>query len=112
MCANIQYKHVLFKLTYQDNHGILQGEISSGNYSPKNAHTGSTCHSIHEWHIGLGLIGEQGAESIHAYFNRLKRTYSNIPNEVDHLKYMMNEHFPQVAPCNGAADNLLKEEHH
>ena len=24
-----------------------------------------------EWHLGFGMMGEQGAESIHAYFNRL-----------------------------------------
>ncbi len=29
---------------------------------------------IKKWKVGFGLIGEQGAESIHAYFNQLKRT--------------------------------------
>ena len=24
------------------------------------------------WHIGFGMMGEQGAESIHAHFNQLK----------------------------------------
>ncbi len=25
---------------------------------------------LDEWQVGIGLMGEQGAESIHAYFNR------------------------------------------
>jgi len=27
---------------------------------------------IRQWQIGFGFMGEQGAESIHAYFNSLK----------------------------------------
>ncbi|XP_064399209.1 uncharacterized protein LOC135345702 [Halichondria panicea] len=27
---------------------------------------------LNEWRVGLGLMGEQGAESIHAYFNNIK----------------------------------------
>ena len=28
-----------------------------------------------EWHVGFGLLGEQVAELIHAWFNTLQRTY-------------------------------------
>ena len=34
----------------------------------------------------FGVLGEQGAESIHTIFNQLERTYSNITNKVDRLK--------------------------
>ena len=45
-------------------------------------------------------MGEQGAESIHAYFNTQKKTYSTIPNAVEQLEYIMKEHFLHVAPAN------------
>ena len=37
-------------------------------------------------------MGEQGAESIHAKFNSLIRTYSGIRNPTAKLKSIMNEH--------------------
>ena len=53
------------------------------------------CHTV-EWlsldslhQAGCGLMGEQGAESIHAKFNSLKRTYSSIRNPLDKLKSIM-----------------------
>ncbi len=41
--------------------------------------------------IGCGIMGEQGAESIHAHINHLERTYQSIPNELDRLKYIFQE---------------------
>jgi hypothetical protein len=35
-----------------------------------------------QWHVGFGLLGEQGAESIHAHFNTLQRTYHSMPDKV------------------------------
>ncbi|KAL5517066.1 hypothetical protein EMCRGX_G002534 [Ephydatia muelleri] len=32
----------------------------------------------------VGLLGEQGAESIHARFNGLQRTYHSVPDKVQH----------------------------
>ena len=55
---------------------------------------------INRWKVGFGLLGEQGAESIHAYFNTLRRTYSGIPDRVKRLKHMMTEHILHVAPDN------------
>ncbi len=46
-------------------------------------------------------MGEQGAESIHNYFNNLK---VNISSDVDRLKCMMKQHFVHIAPCNVAKD--------
>ncbi len=36
-------------------------------------------------------MGEQGAESIHAYMMRLEHTYEGVSNEVDRLKYIIKE---------------------
>ncbi len=33
---------------------------------------------LKKWHVGFGLLGEQGIESIHAHFNTLGRTYRSI----------------------------------
>ena len=44
------------------------------------------------WRVGGGLMGEQGAESVHQHFMNLERTHQGIANEVDRLKYIMREH--------------------
>ena len=54
------------------------------------------------WGVGLGMLGEQGAESIHMVFNQLRRTYANMPNGVAQLKSMVIEHHRQVCPENRA----------
>ena len=38
---------------------------------------------VGEWGICIGMLGEQGAESIHTVFNQLARTYANITNGVE-----------------------------
>ncbi len=43
---------------------------------------------LKRWHLGAGLMGEQGAESIHAHMMRLERTYQGVANEVDRLKLL------------------------
>ena len=48
-------------------------------------------------------MGEQGAESIHAKFNSLIRTYSGIRNSTAKLKSIMNEHYLNVSPHISAA---------
>lgn len=60
------------------------------------------------WHVGFGLMGEQGAESIHAYFNSLQRTFHGVPDRVKRLKLMMKEHFLHIAPSNIAAKPAIK----
>ena len=37
---------------------------------------------LQKWRVGFGLLGEQGAESIHARFNSLKRKYCGIPDKL------------------------------
>ena len=55
---------------------------------------------IRQCRVGLGVMAEQGAESIHNRFNVLERTYSNMPNKVNRLKCMVADHFRQVCPAN------------
>ena len=53
-----------------------------------------------KWKVGLGLMGEQGAESIHKKMNSLGHTYSTIPDGVPRLECMMKEHYLHIAPQN------------
>ena len=46
---------------------------------------------MRRWKVGSGVMGEQGAESIHAHINQLERTYQGIPDDVDRLKYIFKE---------------------
>ncbi|KAL5508865.1 hypothetical protein EMCRGX_G004125 [Ephydatia muelleri] len=54
-------------------------------------------------HVGFSLLGEQGAESIHAKFNNLARAYSAIKGKVHQLKCIVAEHLVSIAPHNVAA---------
>ncbi|KAL5468733.1 hypothetical protein EMCRGX_G029843 [Ephydatia muelleri] len=54
-------------------------------------------------HVGFGLLGEQGAESVHAKFNNLARAYSAIKGKVHQLKCIVAEHLVSIAPHNVAA---------
>ena len=56
------------------------------------------------WRVGLGMLGEQGAESIHSRFNQLERTYANMANGVQRLKSMVMEHHRQICP-----DNIIRQ---
>ena len=47
---------------------------------------------LRRFHVGAGLMGEQGAESVHTLMMRLNRTYQRIPNETTRLKHIMSEH--------------------
>lgn len=63
---------------------------------------------LRRWHIGFGLMGEQGAESIHAYFNTLVKTFRGIYDPVTRLKRMLHEHLLHVAPVNIASKPIVK----
>ena len=54
-------------------------------------------------HVGFGLMGEQGAESIHASFNTLQRTYHSVHDPLKRLLLIVKEHLLIVAPQNVAA---------
>ena len=53
---------------------------------------------MRRWHIGAGLMGEQGAESIHAHFNRLEMQFNGIANPLDRLRYVFNEYNVESTP--------------
>ena len=53
-----------------------------------------------KWGFGMGLLGEQGAESIHAKFNSMERAYSGIPNKKDRLLRVVQEHHLTIDPDN------------
>ena len=46
---------------------------------------------------GCGLMGEQGADSIHSQFNSLAAKYKTIPDPIDRLKCIMKEHYIKVS---------------
>ncbi|XP_065192129.1 uncharacterized protein LOC135823213 [Sycon ciliatum] len=48
--------------------------------------------------VGLGLLAEQGAESIHAEFNTLERRYRQIPALLQRLKAMAEQHLSRTLP--------------
>ena len=43
---------------------------------------------LRKWNVGAGLIGEQGAESLHTRLHSLERNFSGISNELDRLKHI------------------------
>ena len=55
------------------------------------------------WHAGFGLLGEHGAESIHARSNVLHRTYASMQDRLQHMTSVMKEHLISIEPQNLAA---------
>ena len=53
---------------------------------------------IQQWGAGLGFMAEQGAESIHSTINNITRAYANIPDKVERLKCIIQEHHRQICP--------------
>ena len=56
-----------------------------------------------------GVLGEQGAESIHASFNSIERVYSGIPNKVHRLLRVMQEHYLRIEPDNVTLKPQIKK---
>ena len=50
------------------------------------------------WNMGAGLMGEHGAESIHAHINRLQTTYSGVANSVERLRQIYNMYTLETTP--------------
>ena len=53
---------------------------------------------LRKWHVGAGLMGEQGAESLHAHLHTLERNFASITNPVDRLKYIFNMYNVETSP--------------
>ena len=64
---------------------------------------------MRKWNFGMGFLGEQGAESIHASFNSFERVYSGIPNKVDRLLRVMQEHYLRIKPDNVTLKPQIKK---
>ena len=58
--------------------------------------------------VGFGLMGEQGAESIHASFNEIKRRYTAMPQRVDRLRCILKDHQLRCSPANIMAKPVKK----
>ena len=48
---------------------------------------------LKRWGVGLEIMGEQGAESIHAAINNITPAYLNIPDKVKRLKKSTTDKF-------------------
>ena len=53
---------------------------------------------LQKWGVGLGLMGEQGAESIHKSLNEIEYSFRSMPNKVDRLLCAIREHHCRLDP--------------
>ena len=61
-----------------------------------------TVPAIRRLRVGLGLLAEQGSESIHARFNELDRNYHSIPNALKRLEAVAKQHVVSTLPQHAA----------
>lgn len=54
---------------------------------------------LKKYHLGPGLMGEQGAESIHAHLNRLETTYGSVRNKLERLKHIFEMYTIETTPA-------------
>ena len=79
--------------------GFYRQHFSNATVSPKMYIL--ECHVpgwLEKWGVGLGLMGEQGAESIHTSFNLIEQSYPSMPNQVDRLLCIVKEHHLRIDP--------------
>ena len=62
---------------------------------------------VKQWRVGCGLMGEQGAESLHATFNNSERSYNNMTNRVERLRVVLQNHHFKLLPCNTSLEPPL-----
>jgi hypothetical protein len=53
---------------------------------------------IKKWKTGCGLMGEQGAESLHASFNYTEKAYNNMRDRVERLRVVLQNHHLRILP--------------
>ena len=53
---------------------------------------------MQRFHVGLGLLGEQGGEGIHHELNQLNIAFSNIRKDVKRLKTIVAQHCVATLP--------------
>lgn len=59
---------------------------------------------IRQWRVGCGVMGEQGAESLHASFNTTEKAYDNMKDRVQRLKVVLQNHHLRIQPKNTALE--------
>lgn len=59
---------------------------------------------LRKWKVGFGFLGEQGAESVHARFNTIRRNFVNMRNRAQRLEAIVREHHTQICP-----DNIIRQ---
>ena len=64
---------------------------------------------LQKWHMGFGFHGEQGAEALHRGFNRIKASYTSIPDALKRLICVVREHHLQVSPVLVAQEPTKKK---
>ena len=65
---------------------------------------------LKQWKVACGLMGEQGAESLHAAFNSTERVYCNMNDRVERLKAVLQNHHFRTLPENQSLEPpLLKQ---
>ena len=64
-----------------------------GNIRPKlHLLEGHVVSAMRCYGVGLGMLGEQGGESIHAEFNTLAREFKHTVEDLDRLRMIVNQH--------------------
>ena len=53
---------------------------------------------VRRYNFGFGMLGAQGAESIHRRFNELNTTYSSIRNKEKRLLCVVKERLISISP--------------
>ena len=53
---------------------------------------------LRKTHVGAGLMGEQGAESLHRHLHKLEEQYSGIVNPVKRLQHIFEMYNLETAP--------------
>ena len=91
--------HLSLELNIQEFLTFYRSNFTSSTVIPKmHLLEDHTVPWLRRWHLGAGLMGEQGAESIHAHVNKLEANYSGITNRLDRLRYIFNEYMLETAP--------------
>lgn len=62
---------------------------------------------IKRWRVGCGIMGEQGAESLHSHFNYIERSYNNMRDRVERMRVLLKNHLLQVQPTNTSLEPPL-----
>lgn len=53
---------------------------------------------LYKWHVGLGFLGEQGVESVHARLNSIKANIRGFNDDLAIWKSVLTTHWLQTRP--------------